>query len=272
MLGEPVARQLQTAGFGVRVLTRRPQKARALFPAPFEVVAGDVDDPPSLAAGLAGCKGVHINLHGLFDPDLERRGAEAVARAACQAGVQRITYLSGASVCQENAWFLDTRARLQAEDCIRASGIAFTIFRADFFMETLRNFVRGRLLLQIGQHPHSYHWIAAADYARMVTRAYATSQAARKILYACGPKPLTMRAALQVVQRTAYPDYRILYLPIWAARLIAWAGRRQELQSVLPFFDYCGKIKTFQSGTPDEANALLGAPDTTLEDWVRQML
>ena len=90
MLGEPVARQLQTAGFGVRVLTRRPQKARALFPAPFEVVAGDVDDPPSLAAGLAGCKGVHINLHGLFDPDLERRGAEAVARAACQAGVQRI--------------------------------------------------------------------------------------------------------------------------------------------------------------------------------------
>ena len=272
MLGEPVARQLQAHGFGVRVLTRSPQKARIRFPAPFEVAAGDVDDPPSLAAALAGCQGVHINLHGLFDPDLERRGAEAVARAARPAGVQRITYLSGASVCQENAWFADTRARLQAEECIRAAEVGFTIFRADFFMETLPNFVRGRLLLQIGKHPHPYHWIAAADYGGMVARAYTMPQTAGKILYACGPQALTMRAALQGVQRTAYPEYHILYLPIWAARLIARAGNRQELQSALPFFDYCGKIKLFLSGSPDEANRLLGAPATTLEDWVRQKL
>jgi uncharacterized protein YbjT (DUF2867 family) len=271
MLGEPVVRRLQVEGFSVRILSRNPEKALAHFPAPFEVAAGDVEDSASLITALEGCQGVHINLHGLFDPDLERRGAEAIARIASQAGLQRITYLSGASVCQENAWFPDTKARLLAEEAIHASGVPYTIFRSDYFMETLHNLVRGKMLLQIGRHPHPYHWVASADYARLVAKAYSTPQAANKTLYVCGPQSLTMREALQVLQRTACPGYRFIYLPIWAARIIAWAGKRRELQSVLPFFEYCEKVKAFLSGSADEANAMLGAPATTLETWARQM-
>jgi uncharacterized protein YbjT (DUF2867 family) len=272
MLGEPVARQLQSYGFGVRIFTRSPQRAYARFPAPFELAAGDVDDGASLAAALDGCQAVHINLHGLFDPDLERRGADAIARAAAQVGLDRITYLSGASVCQENAWFPDTNARLLAEKAIQSSGVPYTIFRANYFMETLHNFVRGKMLLQIGKHPHPYQWVASADYARMVVQAYTLPQAAGKTFYVGGPQSLTMHEALLVLQREAYPGHRLIYLPVWAARFIAWAGKRHELQSVLPFLEYCEKVKTFLSGSPDEANALLGAPATTLEVWARQAL
>jgi uncharacterized protein YbjT (DUF2867 family) len=271
MLGEPVARRLQAEGFGVRMLSRDPGKARTRFQPPFEVAAGDVENSASLEAALDGCQGVHINLHGLFDPDLERRGAEAVAQAASLAGLQRITYLSGASVCQENTWFPDTQARLLAEEVIRTSGVPYTIFRANFFMETLHNLVRGKMLLQIGKHPHPYQWVASADYAGMVAKAYATPQAANRILYVCGPQSLTMRQALQVLQRTAYPSYRIVYLPLWAAGLIARLGWRRELQSVLPFFEYCEKVEIFLSGSPDEANALLDAPATTLEAWAEAL-
>lgn len=272
MLGEPVARQLQARGFGVRILTRNPAKAGQRFAAPFEVAGGDVDDVDSLSAAMQGCQGVHINLHGLFDPDLERRGAEALARVSRQAGVERITYLSGASVCEENAWFADTRARLQAENALRSSGVPYTIFRASFFMETMHNLVRGKLLLHIGRHPHPYQWIASTDYARMVAGAYATPQAANKTLYACGPHSLTMRQALQVVQRVACPHHRLVYLPIWAAQILARVGGRQQLQSALPFFEYCEKIDTFLSGSPQESNDLLGAPTTTLEMWARREL
>lgn len=269
MLGEPVVRQLQKDGFCVRVLTRHPEKTCIRFSSPFEVAPGDVEDSVSLEAALMGCQGVHINLHGSFDPDLERRGAETISRVAPRAGLERITYLSGASVCEENAWFPDTKARLLAEEAIRASGVPYTIFRANYFMETLRNFVRGKMLLQIGRHPHPYHWVSAADYAQMVARAFATPHVANKILYVCGPQALTMREALQSVQHIAYPNHRIVYLPLLVARLIAVVGKRRELQSVLPFFEYCGKIENLQSGSPDEANALLGAPSTTLEEWVR---
>ena len=268
MLGEPAARRLLADGFEVRVFSRNPEKARARFALPFEVAAGDVEDGASLVTALRDCQAVHINLHGLSDSDLERRGVDVVCQAAAQAGLERISYLSGASVCEENAWFTDTRVRLQAEQSICASGVPFTIFRCNYFMETLRNFVRGKMVLQIGKHPHPYAWVAAADYARMVAKAYSLPQAANKIFYVCGPQSLTMRAALEILQRKKFPANRLMYLPLWAARVIARVERRRELQSVLPFFAYCEKVDHFLSGSPDEANDLLGAPATTLEEWI----
>jgi len=267
MLGTPVVRQLQADGYAVRALSRFPRKALARLGAGFDVVAGDVEDPACLEAALQGCQGVHISLDGGFDPDLERRGAENVACAAARTGVQRITYLSGASVCEENCWFAGTRARFQAEAALQASGIPFTVFRAHFFMESLHKLIRGRLALQIGKHPQPYYWIAAADYARLVARAYATPEAANKILYACGPEALTMRQALQIFRRIAHPETRLVYMPLWAAGLFARLGKRRELQAALPFFKYCEQTKVLLSGSPAETNALLGTPTTTVEMW-----
>ena len=172
MLGEPVARRLCADGHHVRIFTRSLEKAQARFGAEYEVVAGDVEDLPSLQAALQGCQGVHINLEGGLDPDLERRGTENTARAAAKAGIQRLTYLSGTSVTKENCWYAGTKAKFEAEAAIRASGVPYTIFQATFFMETLPRFVRGTRASILGSQPHPWHWVAADDYARMVSKAY----------------------------------------------------------------------------------------------------
>lgn len=270
MLGEPVAYQFRSHGFDVRVLTRSPEKARARFGSQFEVVAGDVEDSKTLMPALMGCQGVHINLHGLADPDLERRGAEEVGRLAVKAGIERITYISGASVCEENCWFASTRARFEAEKALQASGVPYTIFRCHYFMETLHNFAKDGMLLHIGKHPHPYHWVAAADFARMVAKAYTIPEAANKVLYVCGPQALTMHQAIEIFGGIVYPKRRVTDLPIWMARMIAYLGKRRELQDALPFFEYCQRVKIILSGSPEEANMLLGAPETTVEVWSRQ--
>jgi uncharacterized protein YbjT (DUF2867 family) len=64
MLGKPVARQLKADGFNVRLLARNPEKARRLLGDGYEIIKGDVDDPASLRAALAGVDGVHISLKG----------------------------------------------------------------------------------------------------------------------------------------------------------------------------------------------------------------
>jgi uncharacterized protein YbjT (DUF2867 family) len=268
MLGEPVARRLQADGHQVRILSRVPDKARARFGTEFEIVKGDVDELTSLVAAMRGCQGVHLNLQGGFDYDLERRGAENVSRVAVGSGVQRITYTSGGSVCEANCWYAGTRAKFQAETALQACGVPYTIFRDNYFMETLHNFVRGRLALHIGKHPTPYSWIAADDYARMVAKAYTLPEAANKVLYVCGPEALTMRQALQIFCRVAHPEARLVHLSIRTATIIAKLGKRHELQAALPFFRYCEVVK-FQE-YPAEANALLGAPTTTLEMWSRQ--
>ncbi|MEA4910341.1 MAG: NmrA family NAD(P)-binding protein [Anaerolineaceae bacterium] len=269
MLGAPVGRGLAQQGFQVRVLTRSVERARARLGDEFEFVAGNAEDVASLSAALQGCQGVHISLDGRFDPDLERRCAANVVQAARETGVQRITYLSGASVCAENCWYAGTRAKFQAEAALRAGDIPYTIFRCHFFMETLHNFVRGRAALHIGRHPSAYLWVAAQDFARMLAVAYQTPATGDKTFYVCGPEALTMRQALQTFCQIAHPEARLVYLPLWLAGWIARAGRRRELQAALPFFAYCAQATTLLSGSPDEANALLGAPLTTLAAWSR---
>lgn len=270
MLGEPVVRSLLAAGCPVRVMTRSPEKVRSRFGASVETVLGDVEDEATLGAALDGCWGVHINLHSPGDVELERRGAVCVARLAAPCGVQRIGYLSGASTLAENCWYPGTKAKFEAEAAIRASGVPYTMFKATWFMEALDNFVRvlgnQKRALHIGKHPFAYHWIAAADYAGMVARAYALPEAANKDLFIFGPQALTMRQALGIYCRIAHPDAVFTYMPIWAATIFARLGRRTELQAALPFFRYMETVGE-GGGDPAEAWALLGRPGTTLEAW-----
>jgi uncharacterized protein YbjT (DUF2867 family) len=268
MLGEPVARRLQADGYRVRLLARVPEKARARFGQGFEVVAGEVENLASLDQALDGCYGAHINLPGT--PSLEVSGTTNVAQCAARAGVSRLTYLSGASVCEKNAWLPEARAKLDAEAKIRAAGVPYTIFRPTWFMETLRRFVRGRIAGVIGRTPLRFHWVAAADYARMVSRAFDTPAATNKHFPIFGPEAYTIREALTRYCAIVHPNLRVRAIPFWLAWTMAILGRHAELRTALPFLRYCEKVG--EEDNPAEANALIGAPTTTLDEWSRGKL
>ena len=55
-LGAPVARQLRSDGYRVRLLARKPPAARHRDPG-LEYVPGNLDDTDSLRGALAGCAG-----------------------------------------------------------------------------------------------------------------------------------------------------------------------------------------------------------------------
>jgi NADH dehydrogenase len=267
MLGQPVVHRLQADGYQVRVLSRSPDRARALLGEGCEVVGGDVDDSPSLKVALSGCAGVHINLPDA-DPNMESRGVANVAEAAARAGVGRLTYVSGMTVSEETTWFPMVRAKFQAEEAIRQSGVPYSIFRLGFVMETLDRSFRGPFALIVGHHPRPFHMVAAADFARMVSAAYARSEAANKVFFIHGPQAYTWHQALKQYCTLARPGYWIVTLPFWLAEIIARVGRRAELRAALPFLRYIARIG--ERGDPTEANALLGAPTITLAEWSRQ--
>lgn len=269
MLGQPVAQSLMKFGLMVRVFSRSEQKAKELFGDDYEIASGDISDIDSLRNALKDCYGVHINLKGGPKPKdydrIEHKGTAAIVKAASEVGVKRITYLSGATVSKEQCWFAGTKAKYNAEQAIMRSGLDYTIFRATWFMESLPLFIRGNQASVMGKQPHKLHWLAAEDYARMVSKAYLFDEAANKIFYTFGPETYTMKEALEVFCRIINPDIKVTMVPLGVLSFFAKITFSKQLKEVLPLMRYFEK--TGEQGDPFPTDEIFGAPQITLEQW-----
>jgi len=263
LLGAPVARQLQADGFMVRIMARDVSKARSMFIESCEIVQGDVTEKASLEKAMVGCQGVHISVGGPVD----QISAENVAALAEICGVERITYISGATVAKENGWLPMVAQKLAAEKAIQACGVPYTIFCPTWPMEQIARFSRDGKPFMIGKQPHPLHFFAEADLGRMVSAAYHKEEAANKRCYVYGPETMTMHEAIERYCAKFHPQVeKVSAMPVWLAKLMGALTRNPGLKfaaNLMGYFD-----KTAEVGDAAEANQILGAPATTLEAWM----
>jgi uncharacterized protein YbjT (DUF2867 family) len=264
LLGEPVARGLRDAGFSVRVMSRNASRARTKFPEPFEVVEGDALKRADVAEALTGCDAVHLSI----DHDEEDQCIAHAVDAAQAQGLKRISYVSGTTVCEENRWFPLVNRKLKCEEAIRASGIDYTIFCPGWFMEMLARLVRDGRAIVFGKPSRRWHFVSVQDFARMVIESYRRPEAVNKRLYVHGPQALTVLEALRAYCRALHPEIKtIRSVPYWLLRLIAWLRGNTELRAGVSIVSYLERVG--ERGDPAEANAILGAPQITLEQWLQ---
>ncbi|MCU0759475.1 MAG: SDR family oxidoreductase [Steroidobacteraceae bacterium] len=144
--GAPLARILKSQGYEVRVMVRDPSRVKGL-PDGVQVVAGDVTNAASLAAGLKGADYVLSTIgancvprkpfaEGGSPADVDYRGIEKLAAASKAAGVRQLVLMSSLG-----AGDADPKAALNAmcgmvlewkgrgEASLRASGVPYTIVR-----------------------------------------------------------------------------------------------------------------------------------------------
>jgi uncharacterized protein YbjT (DUF2867 family) len=272
MLGKPVAQWLKADGFTVRLLARSPEKARKLLGEGYEIIRGDVDDAESLRVALTGVDGVHISLKGgPSAADFERMDYLAtrnIAQAAKEMKVGRVTLLSAYAVSAEKADTPESRSKFKGESALKASGVPYTIFRASWFMESLPLFVQGKSISLIGNQVHPLHWVAAADYARMVSKSYQSAETLNKELYIFGPEAFTMREAMERYIQITAPGIKIA--PIFTRMLsimgtLTFNAEWKSMSMLMTHYEKWG-----EDGSPEEANRLLGAPQITLKEWCQK--
>ncbi|NOT03877.1 MAG: NAD(P)H-binding protein [Anaerolineales bacterium] len=269
MLGKPVAQQLKADGFNVRLLARNTEKAQKLLGDGYEIIKGDVDDPAALRSALTGVDGVHISLKGGpteadFD-HMDHLAVRDIAQAAKELGVGRVTLISAYAVSKEKADTPESRSKLKGEAALKSSGVPYTIFRASWFMETLPMFVQGKSMSLIGNQIHPLHWIAAEDYARMVSKSYQSDETLNKELYIFGPEAYTMGEAMKIYASIAAPDLKVS--PV-STRMLAILGTltfNTEWKSTATLMGHYERHG--EDGSPEEADRLLGRPTTTLKEW-----
>jgi len=267
MLGKPVAKQLLQDGARVRVLARDPQKAQKILGDGFDIRAGDVGNSASIRACLKDVDGIHISLKGgPSEADFERMDYHAtrdIAQLAKESGTPRITLLSAYAIRPEKADTPESRAKYKGEQALIQSGVPYTIFRASWFMESLPLFVQGKTISLIGKHSHPLHWVAAEDYARMVSQSYKSDATLNKELYILGPEAYTMGDAMKIYAESV----GLKVAPISTTLLsvlgtLTFNADWKSMAVLMTHYERWG-----EDGSAEEANRLLGKAKITLKEW-----
>lgn len=267
MLGRPVSYALKESGFRVRVMTRDLQKARTMFDNSFEIFAGVPLEANCLEEALDGCYGVHISLPS----EVELQAAEMVAKAASKHGVERITYISGATVAEQNRWSPMIDRKFLAEKAISESGVPYTMICPTWVLESLPLFVNQGRAAVLGKQPCPYHWVAAEDIARMVVTAYGLEEAVNQRFIIHGPESIPMQEALRRYCAAFHPEIKeVSSIPFWLVRLLAVLTGNQGLKSASEIFTYFEKVGEWKN--LPQTNCVLGAPTITLDQWLEMMI
>lgn len=272
MIGKPVTRALIGAGFPVTLLARDPKKTAALFPQA-TVKKGDVFDPISLMLAMEGQDAVYISISPPrsarpIDRMPEREGMENIIATAQRSGIRRIVLLSSLVQYYNNTndfhwWVFDIKQA--AVEQLKQCGIAYTIFYPSTFMESLDQLLlRGNRILLLGHSQVPMYFIAAADYAQQVVRAFKSETTENKEYAVQGPEGLTWQQAAQVFSR--YYTRKKIHVHTLPLSLFKVMG------SVIPFINTAAKISAALNHFPERFESDLtwrdlGEPKTTVATY-----
>ncbi len=239
-LGGFVLREARTAGHKVLAVTRSSAAAEVVACLGARSMPGDLDDPGSLdeAFGFAAQKGaeVLVNLASLGFGH-----APAIVAAAEEAGLTRAVFVSTTAVTTALP-APSKRVRLDAEQVIRASSLAWTIIRPTMIYGAAGDRNIARLLALLRRTPvvpvpgggrRLQQPVHVQDLARAVLASALTDASISKIYDVAGPQSLTFRDLLR--EAGAAVDRRPRLLPV-PMRPAIWALHAYEKAASRPRF------------------------------------
>lgn len=271
MLGVPVVQQLKTDNFELRICSRNPDTAKLKFWDESEYVKADVTDIQSLARAFVGCQAVHLNLNpdrGAEPDDVLWRGLENVGKAARAARLEKISIIAGDWVPDPDHSWPRRRAFSRGLLALEQCGIPAITWGATWFYESLDYFLLEDRALMIGEQPLLWHWIAAEDYARMVSKAMSLAFDRNKRFTVHGPEGIRMMDALKRFCAIAHPQLPVEQWTVEATK--KYAQQHSQYGWLAGFADFMAIFETFgEMGDPAETNESFGAATMTLEQWAK---
>jgi uncharacterized protein YbjT (DUF2867 family) len=229
-IGSHLCQALEQAGHRVRAMTRHPDR----YTGAGQPVAGDVGDPASLQAPLAGVEAAYYLVHSLDSAafeEVDAQAARAFGAAAAAAGVQRIIYLGGLGA-DDQQLSAHLRSRRAVETLLGQAGVPVTVLRAAVVIG--HGGISWEITRQLVDHLPAMiapRWvstrtqpIALADVVRYLVAVLHAPESAGQVYEIGGPEVLRY---IDMLQRAARIQHKrmlpVLPVPLLTPRLSsAW--------------------------------------------------
>jgi uncharacterized protein YbjT (DUF2867 family) len=225
-VGRSLVARLVGDGREVRVLARREAELPGV-----EFVPGDIGDASAVASAVRGCEAVvHLvgairERRGASFRDVHVRGTETVVRACEEAGVQRLLHMSALGA-RHRARSRYHRTKWRAEEVVRASGLAATVFRpsvifgaGNSFLPQVRAVARRRPLIPIiGDGMRLLQPIWVGDVVSCFVGALDDSSTAGRAYELGGPESYGFEQLVDLVAEAEEIHTLKVHLPVWLMR------------------------------------------------------
>ncbi|KAA5614423.1 complex I NDUFA9 subunit family protein [Rhodovastum atsumiense] len=288
-IGRYVVKRLANLGYVVRVAVLDPEAALFLKPmgAVGQVVAlrAPVTSPEAVARAVAGAELV-VNLVGILAErlpgDFQRimaEGAGTVARAAAEAGVERLVHVSaiGADPSSPSGY---GRAKAAGEAAVRAAFPRATILRPsivfgpeDQFFNRFAAMAQFSPVLPVIAGETKFQPVYVGDVADAVIAGLTDEDAAGGLYELGGPQVLTFRQLLAWICQAVRRHRWLVDVPPavaqWQARVMEWLPGKPLTRDQLAML---GRDNVVASGTPGlSALGIIPTPiDLVVPDYLRR--
>jgi uncharacterized protein YbjT (DUF2867 family) len=278
LLGPDICRHLIDARVAVRALVRRtsdPNARAALERLGIELVEGDLKDPESLARACAGVQAVistatstHVRQSGDSIETVDHHGQLALVDAARNARVDHFVFVS----FRENPAieFPLGVAKRAVERALMASGMAFTILQASYFMEVWLSprlgfdAANGKVRVY-GSGDSAASWVSYRDVARAAAMAVSQPAARNMVVEFGGPEALSPREVVRMFAAASGGDITVEAVPETALKA-QLAAATDSLQKT-----FAGLMLQYAAGDaidPSTSNRLFPFERTSVRDFV----
>jgi uncharacterized protein YbjT (DUF2867 family) len=239
-LGSKICHELLRLGATVRALVRNPasDRSRSLAAAGVDLVRGDVGEPASLAAALAGATCVVSTATCFPHTDdiakVDRDGNLALVDAACAARLERFVFVSFKPVPLD---FPLQRAKRAVEQRLAQADLDSIVLRPGKFMDVWFSSLCGfdpsaRRATLFGEGKAPVSWIAAADVAAIAARAVTSRSPHTGTIELGGPEALSQSDVIAIYEEMTGAAWTIETLPVAELERMCAEGESETVRSL----------------------------------------
>ena len=263
--GGAVAMELLSAGYKVRVMTRKPEseKAKELSDLGAEVVKGDFDDLDSVRNAVNGAWGVFA-MQNTWEAGVEKEEEQGkrIAEIAKAKGVKHYVYTSVGSA-QRRTGIPHFDNKFQVEEKVRSLGLpSYTIIRPVFFMENWLSpwfkpaIDQGNIMVPL-RSTTKLQMIAVQDIGKYGLWAFENHEKLNGKAIDIAGDSLTMPETAQIITRVSGNDIGFQQIPIEEVRKSS-----EDFALMFEWFDKIG----YDADIPARAKES-GIKPTTFAEW-----
>lgn len=278
-LGSIAAQHLLEQGKAVRAMTRNPASIAGLKQLGAEVVSGDLRNPNSLRDACQGIEQVlacahALNGKGKNNPhSVDDLGNRQLIEAAKAAGVKHFIFISirGASPESPLPFF---RIKSEVEDCLRTSGVPYTILRPSAYMDLWGELIGMPIIRQskamiFGNGNNPINFVAVEDVAALACAVLEDGRALNKTIEICGPENLSMNQVAHIFESLSSKPAKISHVPLLAMR--AASALMQLVNPTMGRLIRNGVFMDTANLSCDTSTTVQAFPHTftRFEDWAR---